>query len=229
MLWHKGWLETRYRLFFLLGFVSLFVSLQQKAWATTQGVIGILVFAVPALIVMTCAALAGAGVATQSSFGRSKGLHGSTLFTLSMPVSRARLMLVRAAVGWLEGAAVIGLFCCALWFAAPALRVMVGPEVMLQYAVTLIACSSAIYSLSVLLATFLDDQWRIWGTMLSAAAAAWISKHASLPAYLDVFRGMGKGSPLMAHTTPWSTVVFSMLLATAILFLALRVLRTREY
>jgi hypothetical protein len=229
MLWHKGWLETRYRLFFLLGFVSLFMTLQHKAGATSQGVIGMLLFAVPVLVVMTCAALAGAGVATQSSFGRSKGLHGSTQFTLSMPVSRARLMLVRAAVGWLEGACVIVLLCCALWFAAPALRGMVGPEAMLQYAITLIACSSGIYSLSVLLGTFLDDQWRTWGTILAAGAAAWISAHASLPGYLDIFAGMGKGSPLMARTMPWSAIVSSMLLATITLFAALRVLRAREY
>jgi hypothetical protein len=178
---------------------------------------------------MTCAALAGAGVATQPSFSTSKGIHGSTLFTLSMPVSRARLMLVRSAIGWLEGASVIGLLCCALWLLAPALRAMVGPEVMVQYAVTLIACSSAIYSLSVLFGTFLDDQWRTWGTMLTAAAAAWASKRASLPGYLDIFRGMGKGSPLIAHTMPWNTIVFSMLLATVIFFAALRVLRAREY
>jgi hypothetical protein len=37
-----------------------------------------------------------------------RDLHGSTLFTLSLPASRLRLMSVRAAIGWLEGAGVIG-------------------------------------------------------------------------------------------------------------------------
>jgi len=32
--------------------------------------------------------LAGAGVRTQSAFQRMQGLHGSTYFTLSLPVSR---------------------------------------------------------------------------------------------------------------------------------------------
>jgi hypothetical protein len=47
-------------------------------------------------------------VTTQPSLVASKGIHGSTLFTLSLPVSRLRLMSVRAAIGWLEGAGVIG-------------------------------------------------------------------------------------------------------------------------
>jgi len=67
-------------------------------------------------------------VATQPSFVASKGIHGSTLFTLSLPVTRLRLLSVRAAIGWLEGSGVIAVLCCALWFRSPALRAMVGRE-----------------------------------------------------------------------------------------------------
>ena len=116
MLWHKGWLETRYRLLFALGFVGLFQVLQHKPGTTPQGIFAFVQFTVPVLVVMTYSLLAGAGVATQPSFVASKGIHGSTLFTLSLPVSRLRLMSVRAAIGWLEGIGVIGVLCCALWF-----------------------------------------------------------------------------------------------------------------
>ncbi len=227
MLWHKGWLETRYRLLFATGFVILLLSLQHGA--TSQGVMGLVLFSNPTLVVMTYSLLAGAGVATQPSFVASKGVHGSTLFTLSMPVSRLRLMSVRAAIGWLEGAGVIGVLCCALWFLSPALRGIVGSGTMLRYAATLIACGTAIYSLSVLLGTFLDDQWRTWGTMLSSAGLWWLSTHAPLPAFLDIFRGMGRSSPLITHTMPWNAMLFSVLLAAVLFFTALNVLRAREY
>jgi len=82
---------------------------------------------------------------------------------------------------------------------------------------------------SLLLGTFLDDQWRVWGTMLTSAGLWWVSTHTPLPVFLDIFRGMGKGSPLIAHTMPWGAIVFSVLLAAVLFFSALRVLRVREY
>jgi hypothetical protein len=229
MLWHKGWLETRYRLLFALGFVGLFQVLQYKNGITPQGIFALVQFTVPVLVVMIYSLLAGAGIATQPSLVASKGIHGSTLFTLTLPVSRLRLMSVRAAIGWLEGIGVIGVLCCALWLLSPALRTMVGPGTMLQYAATLIACGSAIYFVSVLLGTFLDDQWRTWGTMLTSGGLWWLSMHTALPAFLDVFRGIGKGSPLITHTMPWNAILFSVLLAAVLFFAALKVLRAREY
>jgi hypothetical protein len=229
MLWHKGWLESRYRLLFALGFVVIFQLLLQKPIITPQGILAIVQFSIPVLVVMSYTLVAGAGVATQPSFVASKGIHGSTLFTLSLPVTRLRLLSVRAAIGWLEGSGVIGVLCCVLWFRSPALRAMVGAGTMLHYAATLIACGSAIYSVSVLLGTFLDEQWRTWGTMLISAALWWLSAHSAFPVFLDIFQGMGKGSPLIAHTMPWGAIVFSVLLAVALFFAALRVLRAREY
>jgi len=90
-------------------------------------------------------------------------------------------MSVRAAIGWLEGIGVIGVLCCAFWLLSPALRAMVGPGTMLQYAATLIACGSAIYFVSVLLGTFLDDQWRTWGTMLTSGGLWWLFPAAGTP------------------------------------------------
>jgi hypothetical protein len=229
MLWRKGWLETRYRLLFILGFVAFFLALQHKPATTPQGIFAFAQFTIPVLVVMIYAMLAGAGVATQPSFVASKGIHGSTLFTLSMPVSRLKLISVRASIGWLEGMGVIGVLCCGLWFLSPALRAMARPELMLQDWVTLIACGSAIYALSVLLGTLLDDLWRTWGTMLICTGLWWLSTHTSLPVFLDIFRGMGKGSPLMTRTMPWNAIGFSLLLAAVLFFAALRVVRAREY
>jgi hypothetical protein len=235
MLLYKGWIETRFRLLVVLGCLGALLVLMHSiptVAATPSGripVFGIVLFTNPTFVVMACAMLAGTGIATQPSVQASKGLHGSTLFTLSLPVSRFRLLAVRATLGWLEMAGVIGTFCCGMWFASSQLRGLVTTTELSEYAVTLIACGSALYFLSVLMATFLDDQWRIWGTLLGSAGLFWISSHAWLPASADIFRAIGEGSPLLAHTMPWTAMAFSLGLAAVLFFAALKVVQHREY
>lgn len=235
MLWYKGWLETRFRLLFTLGLTTLILVLQFSARTAAPppgargAAFGLVMFSSPTLVLMVCALLPGAGIVTQPSLQATKGLHGSTLFTLSLPVSRLRLLAVRASIGWFEGVGVIALLCCGMWLASPVFRSTVTPVEMLEYAGTLIACASALYCLSVLLATFLDDQWRTWGTMIACAALWWISSHAPLPSSINIFRAMREGSPLLAHTIPWAAMAFSLGLAAILFFSALKVVQTREY
>jgi hypothetical protein len=235
MLWHKGWLETRFRLLFSLGFTTIIVVLQYSARTAApppggkSAAFGLVMFGSPTLVLMVCALLGGAGIVTQPSLQATKGLHGSTLFTLSLPASRLRLLAVRASIGWFEAAGVIGALCCGMWLVSPALRAMATPVEMLQYAGTLIACASALYYFSVLLATFLDDQWRAWGSMIASAALWWLSTHTPLPAYANIFRAMREGSPPLAHTIPWTAMAFSLGLAAILFFAALKVVQTREY
>jgi hypothetical protein len=235
MLWHKGWLETRFRLLFSLGFTTIILVLQYSARTAApppggkSAAFGLVMFGSPTLVLMVCALLGGAGIVTQPSLQATKGLHGSTLFTLSLPASRLRLLAVRASIGWFEAAGVIGALCCGMWLVSPALRAMATPVEMLQYAGTLIACASALYYFSVLLATFLDDQWRAWGSMIASAALWWLSTHTPLPAYANIFRAMREGSPPLAHTMPWTAMAFSLGLAAILFFAALKVVQTREY
>jgi ABC-2 type transport system permease protein len=235
MLWYKGWLETRFRLLFTLGFTTLILVLQYSAQNAApppggkSAAFGLVMVSSPILVLMVCAMLGGAGIATQPSLQATKGLHGSTLFTLSLPVSRLRLLAVRAGIGWLEAAGVIGALCCGMWLVSPAFRATTTPVEMLEYAGTLIACASAFYCLSVLLATFLDDQWRAWGTMITYVALWWLSNHTPLPSSTDIFRAMRDGSPLLAHTMPWTAMASSLGLAAILFFAALKVVQTREY
>jgi ABC-2 type transport system permease protein len=151
MLWYKGWLETRWKLLFLLAFyTAVFViganspppaaSPGSKAPAQVMALAG----SSTALMMVACVMLAGTGIATQPSFVVTKGLHGSTLFTLSLPVSRFRLLALRASLGWLEVAGVVGSIC-GLWFTLPLMRAVVAPLAMFQFSIALLACGSVIY------------------------------------------------------------------------------------
>jgi hypothetical protein len=184
---------------------------------------------IPFFLVFTCAFLAGAGIATQTPFQTSKGLHGSTLFTLSMPVSRLRLLVVRAGIGWLETAAVIGILCWEMWLAMPLQRTGVTPIEMFEQAATLIACSSTVYFLAVLLGTVLDDQWRVWGTLIASVGIWLLCTQFSLPAFADIAHGIGKRSPIVAHTIPWNAMAFSLGLSAILFFAALKIAQRREY
>jgi hypothetical protein len=231
MLWYKGWLETRFRLLFSLGAMSLFLTLMHS-FATSIKT-SVLIFMVTlygqTMVMITCAMMGGAGIDTQPAFQAAKGLHGSTIFTLSLPVSRLRLLAVRACIGWLETAGAIAAFFSAMWLVSPLLRARVAPFDLFEYAATLFACASAIYFLSVLLATFLDDQWRMWGTMIAMGAVWWLSERTWLPAFANIVRATGKNSPLFTHSMPWSAMSFAVALAAALFYAALKVAQSREY
>jgi len=235
MLWYKGWLETRFRLLFTLCFTTLILVFQYSVRNAApppggkNAAFGLVMVSSPTLVLMVCAMLGGAGIVTQPALQATKGLHGSTLFTLSLPVSRLRLLAVRASIGWFEAAGVIGVLCCGMWLVSPAFRATATPVEMLEYAGTLIACASAFYCLYVLLATFLDDQWRVWGTMIAYGTLWWLSSHTPLPSSTNIFRAMRDGSPLLAHTMQWTAMAFSLGLAAILFFAALKVVQTREY
>lgn len=231
MLWYKGWLETRFRLLFSLGILSLAcLALHPVEPNTKTSVLLFLItFISQAMVITVCAMQAGAGIDTQPTFQAAKGLHGSTQFTLSLPISRLRLLLVRTTIGWLETAGSIPVFLCVLWFVSPLLKSRTTPLALLEYAATLAVCASMLYFLSVLLATFLDDMWRTWGTMLAALAIWWISYRNWLPLSIDVVRATGKNSTLIAHTVPWAAMAFSLALSAGFFFAALKIAETREY
>ncbi len=230
MLWYKGWLETRIRLLIGLGwfgFLAASVHLIRHG-AGPGGLTPAAAFSFMAItqIVVISSMLAGTGIATQAPFQEVKGLQGSTIFTLSLPVSRFRLLAVRSVLGWLEMAALIGAFCFLNWLGMPGLRVTAIE--MFEYSGTLIACSSTLYLITVLLAAFLNE-WRMQGSFIAFAALWWLPSHTPLPAAADIFRAMGEGSPLVTHTMPWTAMGVSLAFAAILFFAALKIVQVREY
>lgn len=227
MLWLKGWLETRFRLLFVLVIVAfIFVT---QSYGGSKVDVRAVIFMAGTSVWMLCVFVAAAGIVTQQGLQATKGLHGSTLFTLTLPVSRLRLLAVRAGLGWLEMAGGIGGVCCLLWFLFPMIRARSTPAEMAEFAGVLIVCGSFFYCLTVLLATFLDDLWRVWGSFICFGALWWLAFKIPAPASLNIFLAMADGSPVLAHTMPWSPMAFSLGLAAVLFFAALKVAQAREY
>ena len=152
MLWYKYWLETRFLVLFMVLYAIFPVALltltprpanaPQGSVATAQGAVGF--FAV--YYSMIPVLLAGSGIKAQAGPGATKGLYGSTYFTLSLPISRFRLIASRAGMGMLETAGIFAIAPCAVWIMFPPLRAHITGLDLLLYWLTLFMCGSAIYS-----------------------------------------------------------------------------------
>jgi hypothetical protein len=233
MLWMKGWLETRARVVLGIFMVSLFLVLNSvRPQQPRQPGIPLVVamgIMVGAISLALCAWLAGAGITTQDGLRKTRGLEGSTQFTLSLPVSRLRLVGVRAALGWMEVVSLETLFCFAMWRLRPLYTGNASAVDMLRYVATVAVCVSIPYFISVLLGTFLDDQWRTFGTMIATGALGALPNLVAVPDWANLLRALGVGSPLVQHHMEWGLIVFSLLSVTALFAGAVTIARTREY
>jgi len=228
MLWFKAWLETRWRVLFPLA-TFLFVLVQTHLRGNLQFQSGPLLDALAVFWLIPPLLLAGSGIKTESAFRTTKGLHGSMYFTLSLPVSRLRLLAVRAGAGMLETAGVIVVVCCIAGSIFPEIRGQATLADAFRYAVTIFLCSSGVYSLSVLLATFLDQLWQVWGSMAAVFLLRWLFSTIGLPQSFNIFRAMGVSSPLSTHALPWSAMGISVGVAAILLLAAGKVVQIREY
>ena len=154
MLWMKAWLETRWRFLYALGLpLAMLVLRGAVGLASTEDAHRMMVM-LSFLSVFAAVYLAGTGIRTQSAFQATQGLHGSTYYTLSLPVTRRRLLAVRAGFGFLETAGINMAVIGSAWTLFPLVRAHSTLLNMLQSIFSAIVCTACFYFASVLLATF---------------------------------------------------------------------------
>lgn len=226
MLWMKAWLETRWRLVYALAIPGLVLAFRHLVSVEDAHR---MMEAMSVLLTFGAVYVAGAGIRTQPVFSGTRNLHGSMYYTLSLPVSRFRLLAVRAAAGLFEMAGVTLVVLCLAWLKFPLVRADTTPADLLKLVFAAIACIAFCYFISVLLATFLDDAWQIFGSTFVIGAVWWAVAQLSLPRSVDPFRFMGDASPLVTHTLPWPAMTISLMLSAILFFAALRIVQTREY
>jgi hypothetical protein len=231
---YKYWLETRFIALFMVVYgifpVALFIWTPRPATAppptlaAAEAAVGFLALyysMIPAL-------LAGSGIKAQAG-PRMKSVYGSTYFTLSLPVSRFRLVATRAWVGMLETGGVLAVAPCAVWIMLPLLRANITGLDLLLFWVTLFTCSSAIYFIGVLLATVLEDAWRGFASMFAVVLLRWLLSLPSLPPPVNIFRAMGSASPLFTHSLPWASIAISFGASAVLFLISTTIAQTREY
>ena len=223
MLFFKAWLETRWRFVFMLVSTALCLLIPYTMNAPTQRAwVGItLEFAL--LNCVTAAYLAGSGINAQTLYSATSGFHGSMLFTLSLPVSRRRLLLTRAGLGALETASFVLLTAGVLFVLRPA---TISAATVLRYLPGALLSTLAIYALSTLLACLLDEMWQFSGTLL-LLGALW-SLNMRLPAAIPYSPLHGLNLSGYAQTMPWASMAVSLAAIVLLLPASLWVLNRKE-
>jgi len=189
MLWFKGWLETRPRVAILSCLVAFVLA---RAWmkgtdslpasAPLNGVLSI-------IWVGFAVMLAGDGIRTQSGSisQTSKGLVGSTHFTLSLPVSRFMLVATRTAVGLGQMLVLMTIAFCAAWVFVPAFHARTTLAEAVEYGAATFACTLSFYFISTIASVFLDYTWQIFGSLIAIFSLRWLAGVAPPPRAVDFF------------------------------------------
>jgi len=235
MLWLKAWLETRWKAAFMLLFGALFygvfVWLARGAPASYRmnWLMGIPEWSVFVSVFVTVT-LAGTGIETESTRPGelTKGGEGSKLYTLALPVTRARLFWVRTVTGVLETGAILLLLGVAEWLLlSPPLAGNLGDA--LETFGLILFVSVTVYAIQACLSTFCDEGWRIRISGLALGVGFYLHIVHRLPWAIDLFQLIGLESPLVTHQIPWVMLIASGLLAIVLFAAALTIIQKRDY
>lgn len=233
MLWMKAWLETRWKLVWMLVMGVIFFGViaatirsahsldRQHLLLTSLAMISLLLF-------ISAIMFAGSGIQTGSTRPGEvhKGIEGSMIFTLSLPVTRARLFLVRTAAGALETLAFTTLVAAAGWLLVP---VSLSAHDVLGYWALIAGCGLTFYAISACLSTFCDEGWRIRCSGLAVVLLFALSMASAVPRSINIFVLLISSSPLITHQTPWDAITAACALATLFLVAGLAIIRSRDY
>jgi len=252
MLWHKSWLDTRWR--FLIGLALL-----------TMSAFGIVLFHPDLMQLVPLAST----VQGNGAFGRqiregaelmrdyrgyiwsqwfqqtptqlgtlfatllgtgglvSQPFGGGELFMLSLPASRNRLLGVRAATGlaeWLVLAVVPSLFIPLL---SPAVDQTYSVGSALVHGVCLFAAGALFFSMALLLSTIFDDVWR---PLLIVLCAAFVSAILGQVARgLSPFTLMSGEVYFRTGSVPWSGLITASAASAAMVYAASVSLARRDF
>lgn len=255
MLWYKSWLETRWR--FVIGMVVLLLSvcgsvlsypevlklLPLASKADLNGAIGRQVAEAMELArnyrgyvwsqvfrqnMLQMWALFAVLLGTGGLL--SQGSGGGALFTLSLPVTRSRLLGIRAATGLAELAVLAFAPSLLIPLLSPAIDQSYGLTDTLIHSACIFIAGSVLFSLAFLLSTIFSDVWRPALIVICLATA--------LAIFEQVFRGLARYSvfPIMTAESyfrrgelPWLGLILSAALSAAMLYAADRNIARQDF
>jgi ABC-2 type transport system permease protein len=259
MLWYKAWLETRWRFLIGLVLLVCSAAAIVLVYTRVMGLVQPLVPLVPSvdagsdigrelreaadllrsyrgyiwsqwfrqnmpqIWAIFAVMLGTGGLLTQTS-------RGGALYTLSMPVSRARLVGVRAATGLGE----LLVLAIVPTLVLPLLSPLVGQTYGVGDAVVHGAClfirGAVFFSLAFLLSTVFADVWRPALIAVCALAAVGFVEqvfHDALPTAW--FHVMSAESYFRGGGVPWPGLIVSALVSTAMLYGAVENISRRDF
>jgi hypothetical protein len=227
MLVMKAWLETRWRLAFYAAISLLYLAISYHNRNSQPAHPQAMLILLGTVLACGSLAVAGSGVKSQAPVGFPEGLTGSTQFTISLPVSRLRLLTVRASIGMLETVVATLVLGSLAWGLFPSVRAISTPADFAKLLFIAVLFLAVLYSAGVFFSTFVDEPLSFVLACWSVVLLWWLL-HFIAPA-VNIARIWGQASPLITHKLPWSQMAECVALAMVLLLAAVRVAQTREY
>ena len=257
MLWHKAWLETRWR------FISALLILTVLAGGNVYDYLAMrrllpLAETTPAVSVAVAPGIASAireAIDVQKNFHGfiwyqafrqnltqmgvffaillgcgglvSESSKGSALFTLSLPVTRRRLLGARAGAGLAQWLAISMIAPLSIPLLAPSIGERFSVVDALAHGACIFAGGALFFSLASFLSTLFGDIWRPMLIALGIACAVAIASLA-VP-QLAIFTVMNGESYFRTGTMPWAGLLTSAVLSMALLYSAAETLERRDF
>jgi hypothetical protein len=218
----KAWLETRWRLLAVAVYLLIALGLIYRNPTGRSALAAAWV-----MLTFLAILLGGSGVNSQAPLGFSEGIAGSTQFTISLPVTRLRLLAVRAAVGLVEMATVTALTVFLIWVLFPAMRETARPADFARLVLTTVVFLIAPYCAHVFFSTWSAEPFSLAYAAGALTLLLLVGHHLS--PNVDIIRAFGDASPLQTHRLPWSQLAPSVVASAILLFAAGWVVRRREY
>ena len=227
MLWYKAWLETRWRMLMPLTLMLFVLITGHSKGLLAPGPKSVLTV-LPFWWLLLPLVIAGSGIDTETPFRVMKGVHGSTAFILSLPVSRFRLFFARILFVLATMVCFTVAVCGLAWLVFPELRASAMQDGA-GYMVCALSCGFAILGVATFFATFLDQQIRILACMAVVLLPRLLESLVNAPNSIDIFRAAGDLSPLITHVMPWAYVSLLFGLGTLFLLAAMKIIQLKEY
>jgi hypothetical protein len=156
--------------------------------------------------------------------------RGGALFTLSLPISRSRLLAVRAGTGLAQWLALALVPMVLLPVFSPAVHESYGIGAALVHGLCLFTAGAAFFSLTVLLSTVFADVWRpLLFALVIAVALSIPEQFAPEVSRHSIFGVMSGEMYFRTGRMPWLGLLASAAGAAALLYAAARNFARRDF
>jgi len=257
MLWHKAWLETRWRFISALLILTVLAGSNVYDYLAAQRLL-------PQLNSTTNSAAAEAtglagvireaieiqkdfrGFIWYQAFSQnltqmgvffaillgcggllSESSKGSALFTLSLPVTRKQLLGARTGAGLAQLFAIAMVPPLAIPLLAPSIGQHFTIVDALAHGVCIFVVGAVFFSLAAFLSTLFGDIWR--PLLIGIGIACVIAIVSTVVPQLGIYRVMSGESYFKTGSLPWAGFLTSAVIATALLYSAAETLERRDF
>ena len=238
MLWYKAWLETRSRfLISLIGMVALCLVFvlygdRSPAYEVSSDYYNYVLFACHQILVMMWTL--AVTLTMMGGLLREKAT-GSSSFTLALPVSRVRLMMVRLGTGLIQAFLLAIVPCVAMFSVNSIFGKTHSVSQAAYYLVLLLGGGLLFFAMAVLVSSVIGGEYTapvvsFGAVIVTAVALSSVQLRRYSPwEFMTGLKYLNRQTNLLSFPIPWLQAAIYMLVAGLLLALSVIAVQRREF